>query len=285
MNKPKTWQRACRVFVSLILMFCAIAVPATADNPAQDKETGTQALQTASGPTGIEPHAEGILRAMSEYLKGSPEFTLRAEITYDSVLRTGQKIEYGGVARGAVRRPDRLHVEYRGDQRKTQAVYDGRAFTALDLAANVFTVIEAPGGIDAALEQLFDKTGLAVPIEDLLYSDPYYVLTEQVESGLWVGRHAVDGKPCHHLAFSQENIDWQIWIDDGPRPVPRKLLVTYKNELGSPQYSARFTHWDFDPRISDSYFRFVPPAGSDEVEVLKLTSDEPESEPEKGTEQ
>ena len=72
--------------------------------------------------------------------------------------------------------------------------------------------------------------------------------------------------------FSQEVIDWQIWIEDGPRPVPRKLLITYKEEPGSPQYVARLSDWDFQPCLSDHYFRFQPPKGSDEIEFLAIPS-------------
>ena len=85
-----------------------------------------------------------------------------------------------------------------------------------------------------------------------------------------VGRHGVDGVPCHHLAFSQESIDWQIWIEDGPQPVPRKLVITYKTEPGSPQYVARLSNWDFEPRFSKQYFEFEVPADAGEIEFLTL---------------
>ena len=121
---------------------------------------------------------------------------------------------------------------------------------------------------------VFDRYGFSVPISDLVYSDPYKALTGHVQHGFWVGLHAVDGTPCHHLAFLQETIDWQIWIEDGPRPVPRKLLITYKDEPGSPQYTARLSGWDFHPRISDGWFEFRPPVGADQIEFLPVTDPE-----------
>jgi hypothetical protein len=75
---------------------------------------------------------------------------------------------------------------------------------------------------------------------------------------------------CHHLAFSQETIDWQIWIEDGPRPVPRKLVITYKTEPGSPQYVARLSGWNFQPRFSKHFFTFEAPAGAGEMEFLTV---------------
>ena len=268
MNMSKTIQWFIAFSTGALLMIFAIAAPAWAGDTTQDDEANASVSRASGGPSGIEPQADQILRAMSDYLKSAPELTFRADVTYDEVLNNGQKIEYGGVARAALRRPDGLHVEYRGDQRKSQAVYDGKTFTALDLNAKVYSIMKVPNEIDSALDQVFDKSGLSVPIADMLYSDPYATLTEQVESGFLVGRHAVDGKPCHHLAFEQGAIDWQIWIEDGPRPVPRKFVITYHDEADSPQYSVTFKDWDFQPRLTDDYFRFTAPPGADQVEIL-----------------
>ena len=226
--------------------------------------------QEADGVPGVEPQADRLLREMSEYLKTAGEFTFRADVTYDSVLADGEKIEYGGRADISVRRPNRLHVEYRGDERQTELVLDGRAATVYDAAVNVFAVTEVPVGIDAAVDRLAEQYGFSVPTADLVYADPYSTLTGNVVEGALVGRRAVDGTPCHHLAFSQQAIDWQIWIEDGPRPLPRRLVITYKLEPGSPQYRARLSSWEFEPHLSDGYFEFHRPPGADEIEFLPV---------------
>ncbi len=218
----------------------------------------------------VEPTADRILREMGEYLRTAREFTFHADISYDEVLETGQKVQYGGRSDVAVRRPDRLHAVHRGDERKRRVIFDGRTFTIYNVDMNLYSVTEVPPEIDAAIDLVFEKYGFTVPIADLIYADPYQTLIENVQSGFVVGRHAVDGTPCHHLAFSQEVIDWQIWIEDGPRPVPRKLVITYKEEPGSPQYTARLSGWDFQPRLSEHYFEFHPPAGADEIEFLPI---------------
>ncbi len=78
-----------------------------------------------------------------------------------------------------------------------------------------------------------------------------------------------------HLAFVQDEIDWQIWIQAGPRPVPRKLVITYKNEPGSPQYVARLFGWDFQPRLAEEFATFHAPAGSDQIDFLPAELAEP----------
>jgi hypothetical protein len=205
---------------------------------------------------------------MSDYLAAAREFSFRADVAYDSVSVDGQKIQYGAVVQLSVRRPDRLHVLYDGDERRRQVVMAGDAFTILDQEANVYAGADVPPEVGAALDRIFETYGFSVPIADFVYPDPYETLMGSVEAGSLVGRHFVDGTPCHHLAFSQEAIDWQIWIEDGPAPLPRKLVITYRNEPGSPQYAATFSEWDLEPRIAESYFEFRPPEGSGKIEFL-----------------
>jgi hypothetical protein len=197
----------------------------------------------AAGPE-IDVSADRLLRAASEYLGKAGEFSFHAEITYDSILKDGQMIQFGASSDVWVRRPDRLHVESRGDEVQRAIIFDGRKFALHDLALNVYAVTQAPGELGAALDHFFDQYGFSVPIADLVYPDLYEVFTEYVESGFMVGCHMVDG--------------------------PRKLLITHKSEDGSPQYSARLTHWDFRPDVSDDWYEFVPPLESDEVEFLPV---------------
>jgi len=232
------------------------------------------AASGAQEAPGVDARADRILRRMGDYLSSASEFTFKADLEYDTVAADGQKILYGAVTVAAVRRPGLLRVEYNGDERQTRVVFDGQTITIYDAAANVYTVADVPANIDDALDTVFERYGVSVPISDFFYADPYGVLIENAQTGFVVGRHPVDGVPSHHLAFSQEEIDWQIWIEDGPRPVPRKLVITYKSEPGSPQYVATLSDWDFNPRLSDHYFEFEPPSGSDQIEFLPTQQQE-----------
>ena len=216
-------------------------------------------------PPGIGARADRILREMSEYLATASELTFQADVSYDE-LSSGQMLQFGGVARVALRRPDGLRVRFDGDTRRHEIVFDGSVFTAYDAARNLHAVTRVPGDIDQALDTLFERFGLSVPIADLLYSNPYDALTGSVDAGHLVGRRSIDGVPCHHLAFMQETIDWQIWIEEGARPVPRQIVITYKDDEGAPEYRARLSGWSFQPRLSKRSFDFHPPAGSDAIE-------------------
>lgn len=92
-------------------------------------------------------------------------------------------------------------------------------------------------------------------------------MIKKVQSGFYVGRHYVKDIKCHHMAFSGEHIDWQFWIEDSATPVLRKVVITYKNLKGFPQYVAYLSDWDFNPRLPDLVFKFEPPANVREVKL------------------
>lgn len=226
----------------------------------------------------VEPHADRLLKEMGDYLESADVFTFHAESSYDAIDRNGQKIRYGGTTDVALHRPDRLRSEFNGDERQTQTFYNGKTITIYNPVINMYAVTDVPSNIDDAIDKIFDKYGVSVPLADLVYADPYNTLIANVIEGRWVGRHSIAGVPCNHLAFNQELIDWQIWIEEGSRPVPRQILITYKDEPGWPQYLARFKSWNIKPQFSNNYFHFQPPVGSDEIEFLITTKKDASNE-------
>ncbi len=235
------------------------------------------ALVAASGvlATGevsaIEADADRIMRAMGAYLQSAEEFSFHADVSYDGTLSTGEKVKYGSVVDISVRRPNRLLVTSDGDESSRKVFYDGKTITLFDVHKNLYAITKVPGKLDDAIDLVFEKFGLVVPVADFVYADPYAVLTENADYGSVIGEHGCGDKRCYHLLFTQEWIDWQIWIETGPRPLPRRLVITYKEEQDSPQYEAWLSRWDFQPRVSEQAFTFHPPNGAHEIEFLPNT--------------
>lgn len=216
----------------------------------------------------VDPRADSLLREMSQYLSGAEEFTVRAHILFDDVLPTGQKVQYAAAEDIAVRRPSRVYTEYQGDLGAKQFWYDGKSVTMYDTGANVWATTPVPAKIDAALDDLMKKHGFSPPLSDLLYSDPYAILKPHAQFGLYMGTSDVDGTRCHHLAFVDKEIDWQLWVEDGTEVVPCKMLITYKSLPGSPQFQATFSDWELGARLIDSQFEPKVPAGATKVDFL-----------------
>ncbi len=221
----------------------------------------------APGSRLIDARADELLRQMSDRLARLTAFALDAEETQDDVPDQSPRRQYTSTRRVALRRPDRLVGDATGDAIHRSFWYDGTTFSALDREQNVWAGGAVPATIDAALDYVFDQTGTVVPLADLLYADVYARLMGDVQRGVYLGIHEAAGVPCHHLSFEQATIDWQIWIDAGADPLPRKLVITYKTEDEVPQYAVTIRKWNLQPNLPDALFRFTPPEGATRVEV------------------
>ena len=204
----------------------------------------------------IEPQAAQVLKQMTEYL-GLQQFSVQAEITEDVLLDSGLNSGRESVT-ASVRRPDRLRVDSEGDVDDRQLFYDGKTITLMDLSKNVYSTIDVPPDIDAALNHTIKAYNLRA-LADLIYANAYDYLMEGTLAGFYLGLSKVQGHLCHHLAFRQKEIDWQIWIENGPTPLPRKFLITDKKAKGL-QVTALLSQWNTSPQLEESLFTFVVPA-------------------------
>jgi hypothetical protein len=205
---------------------------------------------------------------MSDRLAKVTTLAVVAEEVYDEVPDDAPRQQLTGLRRVAMRRPDRLVGDASGDAVDRSFWYDGRTFSALDREQNVWASGQVPPTIDAALDWVFDQTGTVIPLADFLYADVYGRLMGKVQRGVYLGIHEAAGVPCHHLAFEQATIDWQLWIDAGADPLPRKLVISYKTEDEVPQYSVTFRTWNLAAKVPEALFRFTPPEGAKRVEVV-----------------
>ena len=245
----------------LLVAASALAGPAGAQEKAPEPENANP-----SRPRQVDARSEEILKKMSAFLAKAPRFALEAEEVFDEVSANAPRVQLTNVRRVAVVRPDHFAADATGDTLNRAVVYDGHTLWALDKARNVYLTEQAPATIDATLDAVADKLGIVVPLSDFVYSDPYAVLMEGVLYGEYRGIHLAAGVPCHHLAFTQEEIEWQIWIDAGDEPLPRKLLIAYVDEPGVPQYAATIRRWTLKPAFTDALFRFEPPEGATRIE-------------------
>jgi hypothetical protein len=218
----------------------------------------------------IDPRADDALHRMSAVLGRAQSFSFRSVATMEEPVDTGQMAQFIRETRILVRRPDRILAEsHQGDDVWT-VCYQGRSFTVLRKATNTYTSFQVPGRIDAMLDDVAEKHGLTFPLADLLFSDPYKVLTADAHMGRYVGLHEVEGVQCHHLLFTQEGIDWQIWIAAAQEPVPRKLVIDYKSRPGRPEFSAVLSDWNLSAPAAEEQFKSAVPKDAKKVELAQL---------------
>jgi hypothetical protein len=260
-----------RIHVVALALLCLHGLACRGNAPAADvtEEPPPPAVEPdlAPGSRLVEPRADELVREMSDRLARATAFALEAEEVYDEVPEHSPRRQLTGTRHIALRRPNRLVGDAAGDALNRSFWYDGTTFSALDKEQNVWASGAVPPTIDGALDWVFDRTGTVVPLADFLYADVYARLMEGVQRGVYLGIHEAAGVACHHLSFEQATIDWQLWIDAGAEPLPRKLVIAYKTEDEVPQYAVTIRKWNLRANLPEALFRFAPPEGAQRVEV------------------
>jgi len=164
-----------------------------------------------------------------------------------------------------VRRPDKLRSDRVGPKTATEFRYDGKEFSVFGKNSGYYATAPAPGQLDQAIDAARNQFNIEAPAADLLGSDPYNELLDGVTTGRYVGLETVGGVRVHHLAFQGHDVDWQLWVQDGPQPIPRKFEITSKNVTGQPEYAVTISDWKPNASLPDSTFKFAPPPGAKRV--------------------
>jgi hypothetical protein len=109
-------------------------------------------------------------------------------------------------------------------------------------------------------------------------------LDKLVLSADYVETTTITDMPCDHLAVrTAKGVDFQVWVAQGNEPLARRIVITYKDEAGQPQFWADLSNWNLAPEVSDALFTFTPPAGAERIQFLaEVGSTAVTATPEKG---
>ena len=226
-----------------------------------------------SQSTAVSPQAVQLLKKSTNFLACQQQFSLDTESSIEVVLGSGQKIQFDHTARVSVERPNKLRAERTGDLVDQIFYYDGESLTLHNPVGNYYAKIPAPGTLEEMLDFAREKLDIVAPASDLLYKNAYDILMQDVTSGFVVGKGVVDGVRCDHLAFRAPHVDWQIWIEEGDRPLARKLVITTRDKLNAPQFTVVTKNWNLEPKFSIETFGFMPPRCPQEVEFVPKGAD------------
>jgi uncharacterized membrane protein len=225
-----------------------------------------------AGDKPIHPEADRLLHETSSRIASAKALSFKAEV-WEDVIVANHKVTTTKTVEIQLRRPNRIQVEIRSPLRNRGFWYDGHSLTLLDRVGNLYGTVGVPETIDEVIDAANDKFGVNFPLEDFLVSDPYASAMEGIRGGAYFGKVSILGTPCHHIAFSADKVDWQLWVTDDGKALPKKLVITYKEEPGQPQVTAIFTDWNLKRDFSDKTFVFTPPKGAAKVEILPAADD------------
>jgi hypothetical protein len=222
---------------------------------------------TAANPEDIDPAALTALKRMSAYLGTLTTFEIKSDTSLQLVMEDGQKVNVDGKSRYLVRRPDGFVIEVVTDHKERQFIYDGKSLVVNAPKLGYYAKVPAPPTIRETLDAAYDKYGISLPLEDLFrWSDPTLQRANLVQSAMVVGMATVDGVPCDQYAFREGDVDWQIWIQRGDKPLPRKVVITDRLDPSHPEYVAKL-NWETSPSVASNAFAFTPGADAKAIRM------------------
>jgi hypothetical protein len=242
-------------------------------------QRGTSASKAAEGV--IDPKADSALKRMSDYLAGLRSMRVNTTTIDEKVTTDGRKIQELQQSKVMLERPGALRVERVSPAGHVVFTYDGKQFGIYNKDKNVYATARAPAQLDAAIDDARERLHVDAPGGDLLVSNPYQELIDGTITGHYVGLEPVDGVMAHHLFVTKKDVDWQIWIKDGPDAAPLRYVIVSKDMPGQPQFTIELRDWQPNPQVSANSFVFVPPAGAKRVEFAPLAK--PQRQPQQGT--
>jgi hypothetical protein len=228
-------------------------------------------LSIAPSAQAQDQDATKILKAMTDYVASQKVISATYDSDIEVITNNLQKIQFASSGQMLLSRPDKARVSRIGGYVDAELVFDGKTLSVLGKNLNAYAQTDATGSIDQLVARLRDEFGVPIPGADLLLSGAYDEMMEDVLDAKHIGRGVIDGVECDHLAFRNNDIDWQIWIQLGSRPIPRKYVITNKAVAGAPQYTLRMKEWKTDVQVPADAFAFKPPADAKKVDIKALS--------------
>lgn len=238
---------------------------------AMARPAGAEAQATAEAETTepAHPDAKAILLGMARHLAAAPAFGVSLRSGYDVVQESGQKIEFNEKRKLLVQRPDRLRVEIEHSDGDRQLVlFDGQDITVASTPQNVYAQAAKPGVLDDAVAYFLRDLRMRLPLALMLVNELPAELERRIESVDYVEETNILGAPAHHLAARTATVDAQFWVTTGDKPLPLRVVLTYKTAGGAPQFWSEFSDWNLAPSAPDTAFAFSVPQGARKIPFL-----------------
>ena len=224
--------------------FCALAILGCAANAAERSN--------------VDPDSVAALDRMGAYLRTLGSFEIKTDTLTDAVLDNGQKVQFAGTAQYKVRRPNAFAVTVSNDRKVRQFLYDGKTFTVFSPRMGYYATVPAKPTIREMMATAYDKFKIELPLADLFRWGTDDDHRDDITSAVTVGYAKINGVDTDQYAFREGNIDWQVWVQRGDKPLPQKIVITDTSDSAMPEFGAQL-HWNTRASFNDATFAFKPP--------------------------
>jgi hypothetical protein len=219
----------------------------------------------------LSEKASQIMARMTDFISEAPAFSLVSDTGHEVTQKNGQVLEFGSHLTLTIQRPSQASGRFESRNGDISIiVLDGKTLSVYGAIEDVdfYDATRQPGDIDSSLEFVANQVAVPRQLRDFFSKDLTASLGSAMKSGYYVGESRISGVMCDHLALRGDKEDVQVWIARGDEPVPRRIVITYRELEGQPQFWAQFTEWNFTPDLSDTTFTFSPPEGTERIHIF-----------------
>ena len=254
----------------IVLASCAQQPAAPGASTTSTPSAGPGGAVAGAPPAGVvDPEVIKALDTMSAYLRTLKTFQVDTYSLTDDALDSGQLAQLGRTARLKVRRPDGLQVDLNNDRGDRSILYyNGKTASLYSPRTKYYATVDAPPTVREVVGVLNDRYDIDVPAADLFSWDSGKMDPSAIKSASYLGVAAVDGNLTDQFAIRQADVDWQIWIQRGSTPLPRKLVIVTTSDPARPQHTV-VMRWKTSATFAASDFDFKAPAGSQRIAIRK----------------
>ena len=213
-----------------------------------------------------------VLKKMAAFKSSQDQVVIKGVTFTDARLGAGLMVSNAEEVSVSIERPGSMLITS-ADGKATRGFYfhDG-LFTFFNSASQLYGQADIPKDIETAMEFALDELGIEAPLMDMIYQDAAAHLLSSDETILYLTDKArVGGTDCHHIAIRGSDIDIQLWVEEGDRPMTRRIMITSKWEGGSPRFLADLD-WDTNPQFAPGFFEFKAPEGATKIDFIRGAS-------------
>lgn len=214
----------------------------------------------------VDPKVIDILGRANDFLAAQDTVSVSWFASQDTVIDGREKITQMRSGFNLISRGEGFFAFTESGLKTREFYFDGETFRIVDVDDNAYVSASFDGGFEALVEKVRAEYDIVLPIWSVLSNRPSSELLDGAEAAAYLGVTRVAGREVHHLALSDYDGDWQIWISTDPeRPELLMLVGTNPYAQGWPQYRVFFSDWNFSPEVEDEMFTYIPDEDAEQL--------------------
>ena len=214
-----------------------------------------------------EPDPIELLARMSTEIAKLNNFVLSGDAYADASLGAGQIIEHSYDATMRVRKPSELRLTNHNSEFTGEIYFENGVLTVFNSGRNFYAKKSIPDGFENAVNFALNDLGIKAPLLELITQNFADLVSDEKTAVEYLGTSFFRGATHDHIAVRGPEVDMQLWIAAEGRPLPKKMALSSKWEVGAPRF-VTFMEWDTSPDFSSETFKFAPPDGATEINFI-----------------